>query len=419
MKKLDFTKASALLLLCLVMLGLAYFIFQESLDPDEGINRGLDIAGGVYILLEAVEDEEGEDIDRDSVERSMEIIRQRVDELGVAEPLIQRQGDRRIRIELPGYQDESQAREVIGQTARLEFVDPDGEVILTGEHLDNARAERRSPRHGGLNEPVVTLELDSTGREKFAEATSRLVDQPIYIYLDDEPLYEEGEAPLVREPITGGNAEITGQESMEEASELAMMLRAGALPVNLEEQELRVTGPELGENMEQVGLWSASIGLLGVLLFIIVYYRAAGIISGVILCFYLSLVLGALSLLGASLTVPGIAGIILSIGMAVDANIIIFERIKEELRSNRSIRASIESGFQRALSTILDANVTTIIAAAILFYLADGPVQGFAVTLLIGLSLSIIFALLVTRFMMRLGYRSGLLRSGAALGVKS
>ncbi len=414
MDRIKWGKAGIFMVVCLAMLGIAFFIFQEALHPEDGINRGLDISGGVYILLEAVEDPETEEeVDRETVERAMSVIRQRVDELGVAEPLIQLQGERRIRIELPGYQDEREAREVIGRTAQLEFRDPDGEIILTGEHMEDARAERMSPYQTGLEEPAVTLELDSEGQEKFAEATSRLTGEYIAIYLDEEEL----SSPLVQETIAHGSAYISGIESMDEASHLAMMLRAGSLPVTLEEQELMVTGPQLGEDMESVGVWAAGAGLFAVLLFLVFYYRSVGGLAGIIMVFYLSLVLGALNYLGASLTLPGIAGIILSIGMAVDANIIIFERIKEELRSGRRLRVSIEAGFERAFKTILDANITTIIAAIILFAMADGPVRGFAVTLIIGLVLSVLSALVIARFLLRLGYQSKLLRAPSQVGV--
>ncbi len=413
MKKIGWNRVLLLVILCAAMLGISYYVFQNAMDED-GINRGLDIAGGVSIRLEAVE-EEGREVDQDAIDRSIAVIRKRVDELGVAEPAIRQEGSNRIRVELPGYEDEREAREVIGQTARLEFVGPDGEIILTGEHLNDASAGREYVG-GAMPEPAVTLDLNSEGRERFAEATTRFSGQVIKIKMDDEILSD----PVVNEPITDGNAVISGGDiDMEKASHLAMMLRAGALPVSLEEVELDVVGPTLGEEMENVGVIAAAIGLVAVLLFLILYYRAAGILAGVLLCFYLGLVLAALWGVGASLTLPGIAGIILSLGMAVDANIIIFERIKEELRDSRIVRASVEAGFNNALKAIVDANVTTLIAALILFWMADGPVRGFAVTLSTGLVCSMITALLINRFMLRLAYRSGLWRGGSFVGVKT
>ena len=405
MKKPDFKWIAVLLVICIAMLAATYGIFQYA---DRNINRGLDIAGGIYILLEAVDIEE--DMEDDALERAVTIIQHRVDELGVVEPVIQRQGDRRIRVELPGYEDERTAREVIGRTAMLSFMGPDEEEVLTGEHLQDARAQR-NPRDG---QPLVNLEFDAEGAQLFEEATARYLNEVIYIYLDDEVL----SAPVVQEVIDGGQAQIHGIESMEEASELATMLRSGALPVDLEEQEFRMVGPTLGERTEDIGIWAAGLGFLAVILFLVIYYRAVGVLAGVSLLFYLGLVLGVLTGLNATLTLPGIAGFILSIGMAVDANVIIFERVKEELREKKTMLASLESGYNNALSTILDANVTTLIAAIVLFALATGPVRGFAVTLFLGIVCSLVTSLLITRLLLRLAFRSRLMRSGNSLGVK-
>ena len=406
MKKTDFKLVAALLAICLLMLGATYAIFQQA---ERDINRGLDIAGGVSILLEA-EDVEEEDLRDDAIERAITIIQHRVDDLGVVEPVIQKQGDNRIRVELPGYEDERQAREVIGRTAQLSFMGPEGDEVLTGEHLVDASA-RRNPRDG---QPLVSLEFDDEGAQLFEAATARYLNDIIYIYLDDEVI----SSPVVQSVIEGGQAQIDGLEDMEEAGNLASMLRSGALPVSLVEQEFRMVGPTLGERTEEIGVWAAGVGLLAVLLFLIVYYRAVGILAGVTLLFYLGLVLGALNWLNATLTLPGIAGFILSIGMAVDANVIIFERIKEEVREKKTMLASLESGYNNALSAIVDANVTTIIAAIVLFALATGPVRGFAVTLFIGIVCSLITSLIITRLLLRLSFRSRLMRSGSSLGVK-
>ncbi len=405
MKKPDFKWVAVLLLVCLAMIALSYNIVRQA---DQNINRGLDISGGIYILLEAVEVEE--EVEDDAMERAISIMQHRVDELGVVEPVIQRQGDRRIRVELPGYEDERRAREVIGRTARLSFVGPDEEEILTGENLVDARAGR-DPRD---NQPIVMLEFDAEGADLFEEATGRYLQQTIYIYLDDEVL----SAPIVQTVIPGGQAQIHGVGDIDEAGYLATMLRSGALPVSLEEQEFRMVGPTLGERTEDISVWAAGAGLLAILLFLIIVYRLVGLLAGVTLIFYLGLVLGALTWMNATLTLPGIAGLILSIGMAVDANVIIFERIKEELRDKKAMLASIETGFNNALSTILDANVTTIIAAIVLFALATGPVRGFAVTLLIGIVCSLLTSLIITRLLLRLAFRSKLMRSGSVVGVR-
>lgn len=396
------------LLLCLVLLVSAYFTFSYA---NEKITRGLDIAGGLYVLLEAEETGDRE-VDQDNVARAITIINSRVDELGVAEPAITPQGRNRIRIELPELDDVERAREIIGRTARLSFVGPDGEEVVTGEHLRRATMERDLTGHD--IHPYIALEFNDEGAMLFAEATAKFLNQEITIILDDEVI----SSPVVQSVITGGQATIQGNFTSEEAQDLALMLRSGSLPVTLNELESRLIGPTLGEQTEEISKYAALIGVAAVILFMIIYYRVAGFVAGVALVFYLTMVLGALSVLPTTLTLPGMAGLILSIGMAVDANVIIFERIKDELRSGRTIRNAVEGGFQRAFRTILDANVTTIIGTIVLFALASGPVRGFAVTLFIGIVCSMITAILLTRFLMRLANWAGILRSGSYLGVK-
>ncbi len=399
-----------LLVLCLLIITSGYYAFQTAFDREDGIKRGLDIAGGLYVLMETVETGD-RDVDEDAVERAIEIIRNRVDELGVAEPVIAAQGDDRIRIELPDLEDVEQARDIIGRTALLQFVGPDGEVIVTGANLDDARAER-APEFSPY--PYVSIEFDDVGARLFAEATAEYIGQPIAIVLDDEVISE----PIVQNVIPDGSGTITGTFDFEEAAELALLLRSGALPVELQELESRLIGPTLGQRTEEVAVYAAGIGLGLVLLFMIIFYRAAGVIAGVALIFYMSLVLWALTYLPTTLTLPGIAGLILSIGMAVDANVIIFERIKDELRSGRTLRSAMEGGFRRAFRAIIDANVTTLIVTVVLFTLADGPVRGFAVTLFIGIICSMFTAIVLTRILMRLSFRAGLMRSGAYVGVR-
>ncbi len=399
-----------LVVLCLLIIASGYFAFQNAADREEGIKRGLDIAGGLYVLMEAVETENSE-IDDDAIERAIEIIRLRVDELGVAEPVIAAQGDNRIRVELPDLEDVQQARDIIGRTAMLEFIGPDGEVAVTGANLVNARAER-APEHSPY--PFVSIEFDNEGARLFATATAQFVNQPIAIVIDDIVISE----PVVRNIISDGKATITGTFDFEEAAELALLLRSGALPVELRELESRLIGPTLGQRTEEIAVYAAGIGLALVLLFMIIIYRVAGLIAGVALVFYMSLVLWALTYLPTTLTLPGIAGLILSIGMAVDANVIIFERIKDELRSGRTPRSAMEGGFQRAFRAILDANITTLIVTVILFSLASGPVRGFAVTLFIGIISSMFTAIVLTRLLMRLAFKAGLIRSGVYVGVR-
>ncbi|HPU00850.1 MAG: protein translocase subunit SecD [Firmicutes bacterium] len=412
-------------IVCLLLAGSAFVVTQIALGTElgrkmtawtgkenMGIKRGLDIAGGLYVLLEAVETGEAE-VDADAIERAAAVIRMRVDELGVAEPVIVTQGSKRIRIELPDIENPEEAREIIGRTARLSFIGPDAKEILTGANLVRAQA-MRDPS-GRDPYPFVSLEFDDEGTRKFAEATGKFLGQPIAILLDDEVI----SAPVVQSVITDGKARITGQFTFEEAAKLALLLRSGSLPVELRELESRLVGPTLGQETMKISIYAGAAGLAAVLLFMILFYRFAGFISGVALLFYLTLVLGALTLLPTTLTLPGIAGLILSIGMAVDANVIIFERIKDELRAGRTVRSAMEGGFRHAFRTILDSNVTTIIATVVLFALASGPVRGFAVTLFIGVICSMFTAITLTRGLMRLAYRAGLMQSGRYVGVKT
>ncbi|NLA26273.1 MAG: protein translocase subunit SecD [Firmicutes bacterium] len=380
---------------------------------DLGIKRGLDIAGGLYVLLEAVETGDAE-VDADAIERTAAVIRMRVDDLGVAEPVIVPQGDKRIRIELPDIKNPEEAREIIGRTARLSFVGPDGQEILTGANLRQAQAMRDPSGHEP--NPFVSLEFDDEGSRLFAEATGKFLRQPIAIVLDGESI----SMPTVESVITDGKARITSPRfDFEEAARLALLLRSGSLPVELRELESRLVGPTLGEQTMKISVYAAAAGLAAVLLFMLFYYRFAGFVADVALLFYLMLVLGVLMLLPTTLTLPGMAGLILSIGMAVDANVIIFERIKEELLSGRTVRSAMESGFKRAYQTILDSNVTTIIATIVLFALASGPVRGFAVTLFIGVLSNMFTAITLTRALMRLAFKAGLMQSGSYVGVKS
>ncbi|MGI6317213.1 MAG: protein translocase subunit SecD [Dethiobacteria bacterium] len=372
------------------------------------LKKGLDLEGGVYVLLEAVPSE-NEEIDYDAIQRAMTVISNRIDELGLVEPVLQREGERRIRIELPGIEDQEQAMEVIGRTAMLTFVSPEGDVLLTGADLQNAYFTR-----GNYSEPLVALEFGPEGRDKFAEATEKYLRQPIAIFLDDELV----SAPTVESVISDGNAVITGISSAEEAHNIALMLRTGALPIDLVELETRSVGPVLGENALRLSFTAGIIGLAIVMVFLLFYYKFAGLVADISLMVYMGLVFLILAGLGATMTLPGIAGLILSIGMAVDANILIFERIKEEIEKDKTIFSAINTGFERALSAILDANVTTVIAALVLFIVASGSVRGFAAVLLVGIFSSVVTAVILTRYLLRLAARSHLIKRASYVGFK-
>ncbi len=351
------------------------------------IRLGLDLQGGSHILLECVDTPEAP-VDSDAVKRVVEIIRNRIDQLGVAEPVIARQGERRVLVQLPGVTDPQRAVEVIGRTALLEFKDENGNTLLTGAHLKNAQVQ-----YDRFGRPVVAISFDEEGAKLFAQATTLNVGKSIGIYLDDNLISN----PVVQEPIMGGEAQITGRFTLEEAQNLAILLRAGALPVKVEVIENRSVEPSLGQDSITYGLRAAVVGALLVVVFMIIFYGWLGVLADLALAsfaiFFLALFIG----LRATLTLPGIAGFIVTVGMAVDANVLIFERIKEEYRAGKTWRASIEAGFNKAFRTILDSNVTTLIAAVMMFYLGSGPVRGLGVTLTLGIICSMFTGIWVTR----------------------
>ncbi|HLS90492.1 MAG TPA: protein translocase subunit SecD, partial [Limnochordia bacterium] len=311
------------------------------------VQWGLDLQGGVQVVLEA-QDVEGIRVTGEVLERAQAVIERRVNALGVAEPIIQRQGDRRIIVELPGVQDQEQAIETIGRTALLEFKDPDGNTVFTGAALRSATLSNDE-----FGRPAVAIELNREGAVQFAQLTARYANiAPLPIVLDGEVLV----APVPQGPINDGRAIITGNFTLEEARTLAILLQSGALPVPLEVMEVRNVGPVLGRESVQRSLTAGLAGVALVLIYMLAYYRLPGGVADVALAIYVVLLLGLLVGLRATLTLPGLAGFILSMGMAVDANVIIFERVKEELRSGKRLRASIDAGWKRAFVAIFDAN---------------------------------------------------------------
>jgi preprotein translocase subunit SecD len=384
--------------------------------------------GGTELIYK-LDDQRVQRIMTNALDQALETIRNRVDQFGVAEPTIQRQGARNIVVELPGVQDPARAIQLIGKTARLEFrlvdeshsVDealkgkvPAGseilyerkvnkqtrevtrtpyllkkQVLLTGDALTNAKMELGS-RFG---EPYVSIEFNSDGARLFERITSENVGKRLAIVLDDT-VYS---APVIRERIGGGRAQITGSFTDAEAKDLAIVLRAGALPAPVRIEENRTIGPSLGQDSIREGITAGVIGSLLVVLFMLVYYRFAGVVANVALVMNILMLLAGLGYLHATLTLPGIAGIVLTIGMAVDANVLIFERIREETRTGKPPRAAIDAGFTRAWSAILDGHVTTLIAAAMLFQFGTGPVKGFAVTLVLGMIANLITAVFVCK----------------------
>ncbi len=369
------------------------------------------------------------DIQRMAVSQALETIRNRIDQFGVNEPDIMRQGEERILIQLPGIEDTQRAKGLIGKTAQLEFklLDETGDVaaaengqvppgsellyqtrtdpetnrtirtpylvqkrsLLTGAYLTDARVQIDSQ----YNEPYVSIKFDRKGGRIFERITGENVKKRLAIVLDDR-VYS---APVIQERISGGEARITGNFTTEEARDLAIVLRAGALPAPVNILEERTVGPSLGHDSIQKGLTSMVVGGLLVVLFMLIYYKGSGLIADLALALNILLIAGGLAGFGATLTLPGIAGIILTIGMAVDANVLIFERIREEVHVGKTPYAAVSAGYDRASLTILDANVTTLIAALVLFQFGTGPVKGFAVTLSLGVLSSLFTALIVSR----------------------
>ena len=314
------------------------------------IRQGLDLQGGTHVVLEA-EDTEIAQVNDDAMQRVVSIMEKRINELGLTEPIIQREGERRVIIELPGIKDPDAAIQTIGKTAMLEFRDEDGNTVLTGTDLKDAQAAMNQQN----NQCVVNLEFSDEGGKKFADLTLNNVGRTIAILLDGEVLTD----PVVREPILGGRAEISGQRTLEEAQRLAILLRSGALPVKVNIIETRTVGPSLGQDSKDKSEFAFVIGIGAVLIFMLAFYRMSGLIADISLMAYTIALLAVLKGLDATLTLPGVAGIILSIGMAVDANVLIFEHFKEEFRLGKTLRLSMDAGFDRAFTTIFDSNITT------------------------------------------------------------
>ena len=382
---------------------------------------GLDLQGGVMVRLEAPEGTSMEDM-----EAAKSVIENRINGLGVAEPEVRLEGSNRISVELPGVEDADEAVRVIGTTAKLQFVRYDnGEVIFEGSDLKRASAGVNEEALYADEKFVVSLEFNSEGTKKFANATNDLInkygkeketraDRVIAILLDGQII----SAPSVNEPIVDGKAQISGGfMTYEEVQSLATMLRGGALPVDLTIVEKQVTGPQLGADSVAKSINAAIIGIAVLAVFMIVLYRVPGIIAVFALLLYSVIVIGMNVAIGTTITLPVVAAFLLSVGMAVDANVIIFERIKEEMRAGKTLRVAVDSGFKKAFTTIFDSNITTLLAAAILIAFGTGAVRGFAVTLSIGILASMFTAITFTRFMLVNLVSSNLIRNNKFYGA--
>lgn len=412
-------------ILILVVTGLAVWRLYP---PQKTINLGLDLKGGMHVVLEVDRRNLPPEAKAGATERAMEIIRRRIDQFGVSEPSITTQGEDRIIVQLPGVAERERALKLIGRTALLEFklVSTDegkiaealkGNVLagydikylrteaggfksevpllvkskaeLTGANLLDAKPDFG----GGFNEPQVRFSLDRTGAKVFATVTERYLGRQLAIVLDDEVV----SAPRIQSVIPGGEGVITGNFTTDEAKDLALVLSAGALPAPVNVIEDRTISPSLGSDSIRSGVLAGIWGLVLVLAFMVVYYLFGGLVANVALFLNIVLLMGGMAFFNATLTLPGIAGIILTIGMAVDANVLIFERTREELRAGKKVRSAIMAGYDKAFLTILDSNLTTLLTALVLFIFGSGPVKGFAVTLSLGIVISMFTALFVTK----------------------
>lgn len=418
----------------------AYFAFPLN----KRISLGLDLKGGMHLLLKVDTTHLKQEDKEDAADRALEVIRNRIDEFGVREPSIQRQGEDEIVVQLPGVTDRDRAIDILGKTALLEFKlvsneteklkqaqegnVPEGfelkyaqedneplllekQAVLVGDALVDARINFSQSQ---FNEPVVSLRFNAQGAQKFSEITTNNVGRRLAIVLDGNVQ----SAPRIKEAIPSGEAVITGRFSIEEAQDLALVLRVGALPAPMYIEEERTIGPLLGQDSINKGIKASMVGSALVFIFMAVYYLLPGLISDFALLLNLLMILGGLGLLpvlfpgiSATLTLPGIAGIVLSLGMAVDANVLINERIREEIKTGKNLRSAVISGYNRAFSAILDSNLTTLIAAFLLFQFGTGPIRGFAVTLTIGLLASMFTAIVVTRTIFEILLGWGVLKS--------
>ncbi|MBA4365630.1 MAG: protein translocase subunit SecD [Coprothermobacter sp.] len=369
---------------------------------------GLDLRGGVRIVLEA-QDTESAKATNEAIDAAVSVIDKRVNALGVSEAIAVREGanSKRIIVELPGWEDPERAKQLIGKTALLEFKTDDGKVVVSGSNLRDARLVF-SQEQNSLGEPQISFELDAAGTSAFATATQANIGKVITIYLDSQILM----SPTVEVAITDGKGVISGGFTAEQASNYALLLKSGALPVKLTAISEQVVGPSLGAAFVRRSAWAAVIAFALVVLYMLVMYRYLGLVSGISLLVYVDILMAAYIVLRATLSLPAIGGAILSLGMAVDANCIIFERIREELGLKKTVKGAIGAGFSRAFRTVFDSNLTVLVGTAFLFYFGSGTVRGFAVTLALGVLTSMFTAVFASHSLVDLLLTPGIARNG-------
>ena len=398
-------KSKAVVILAVILaafVGLAYYasiiLSSTGIGEDMSIPLGLDLSGGVSITYQVVDENPSAEDMSDTIYK----LQKRVDSYST-EASVYQVGDDRITVEIPGVQDANEILEDLGNPGSLEFQMPDGSVFMTGDMVEDAQGATATDRYGN-KQYIVSLKLTDEGAKIFGEVTSENIGKNLPIVYDGETI----SYPQVQSAITGGEAQITGMSSFEEADNLATQIRIGSLSLQLSELESSVVGAQLGSQAISSSLKAGAIGLAIVMVFMIVMYAVPGIAASLALAIYTTLVIATLYLFDITLTLPGIAGIILGIGMAVDANVIVFARIREEIATGKSVQTSMKIGFQKAMSAILDGNITTLIASVVLMALGSGTVKGFAYTLMIGIILSLFTAMVVTRYILYSLYALGL-----------
>lgn len=379
-----------LLLVVAILAGAVWLIMKEP------VKLGLDLKGGVYAVLEATPEDGGTEIDDETMNSLIEVLDRRINGIGVAESVVQKAGSNRVIIELPGISDTTEAINMIGKTALLEFKIMDehgnlGPTLLTGGALKKAQVG-----YGNLGEPQINFEMKPEGAIEFARITRENVGKQLAIVLDGKVQT----APVIRTEIPGGTGSISGNYTVEEAKRTATLLNSGALPIKAEIIETRTVGASLGDESIAASMVAGKVAMVLIGVFMLIFYRFPGIVADIALVCFGIITFALLQFIGATLTLPGIAGLILSAGMAVDANVIIFERIKEELGFGNTIRGAINAGFSKGFVAIFDSNLTTLIITGILFIFGTGPVKGFAVTLTIGTLASMFTAIVMTKVLL-------------------
>ena len=373
---------------------------------DKVITRGLDLQGGVSVLMEIQKD----NVTKEELDSAKEHISLRVNKLGVAETIVTTEGEKRIRVDIPGKSNSKEIVDSLKQSGNLSFKGPDGEVILTGDDVKKATAQL-DQQNGGYE---VGLELNDEGAQKFAEATGKYIGQKISIYLDDEMVSD----PTVNSQISGGKASIQTHGTLEDNKRLAGMINSGALPLPVKAVSVSNVGAELGVTAFPNAIKAGIIGVGLVFLFMLFHYRVQGLMGCIALTLYITLTLLAFVEIGVTLTLPGIAAFLLTIGVAVDANILTFERTKEELRKGYSVKAAAKKGSENAMSSIVDSNVTTLLASLILYFIGSGAVKGFAITLMMGIIITLFTGLVVTKVLVNLAIECGVISKVSHFGVK-